>query len=272
MMKSSNFEKNSVKKHLIASDNGKLNIKPSKPKNASKVFSQEPSQYFLTSYFQEVLNFAPWNSISNFQSDTKMLTAFLFKLYGTNNGVLDITELLSFFEITKEDFLQTGMKIITGDNDEESVKDIINALKTQEVNYNNSKQREFVGEILIPFDSILKSTSIDLWNAKTLQDNLKLASEKLKARVEASKTHKATELTAEAFAKASKAAATAANEHATVNIRLNNLEKANRIDRTKNYKGGRSRLHFSQKNQKTASTSTNTAAQTATSASVPNLQ
>jgi hypothetical protein len=104
---------------------------------------------------------------------------------------------------------------------------------TQEFNYNNSKQREFVGEILIPFDSILKSTSIDLWNAKTLQDNLKLASEKLKARVEASKTLKATELTTEAFAKASEAAVTAANEHATVNIHLNNLERANRINKTK---------------------------------------
>jgi hypothetical protein len=86
---------------------------------------------------------------------TKIITLFLFKIYGSSN-LININDLLTFLEISQDKFLQTGAKILINDPNDDTVQEILNSLSLTDINEDLDEEIEFILEILLPFDSILK--------------------------------------------------------------------------------------------------------------------
>ncbi len=84
---------------------------------------------------------------------------------------------------------------------------------------------EFIQEILLSFHTIIRMTTIDLWENKNKQTNLAKASNKLKARMQAIQTNTITQATAAAITKATETIEAQEQTSATTNILLTNVEK-----------------------------------------------
>ncbi len=110
------------------------------------------------------------------------------------------------------------------------------------MNFNPSKKSEFefVQEVILSFDSILRFTSLEMWNAKSLANRKATASENLEASLKADDIANTTELIAETIAKAKHKINNKNELQTNSELRMTNLEKIlAKQQHQKNLKGGR---------------------------------
>jgi hypothetical protein len=132
----------------------------------------------------------------------KTLTLFFFKLY-TSAHIIDISLLVQFLEISIKEFTSVGAKLILNTNDDNKVEQEFNQLNILNFNPSKKTEFEFVQEVTLSFDSILRFTSLEIWNAKNLADRKATASENLDASLKADDIANTTELVAKTIMKAS---------------------------------------------------------------------
>jgi hypothetical protein len=129
----------------------------------------------MITYFQQCINpKINWfnTTSSNFNTNEipqKTLTLFFFKLY-TSTNIVDISPLLQILEVSLKEFILVGAKLILNTNDDSKVEKEFNQLNTSKFNPSKKTEFEFVQEVLLSLDSILRFTSLELWNAKSLAE------------------------------------------------------------------------------------------------------
>jgi hypothetical protein len=213
----------------------------------------------MINYFQHCINpKVNWLSASNTNSDErestqKMLTLFFFKLY-TSERIINISPLLQFLDISIKEFTSVGAKLILNTNDDSKVEREFNQLNILKFNPTKKTEFEFVQEVILSFDSILRFTSLELWNAKNLAERQATASEALEASLKADDTANTTELVAETIMKAKHKISNSNELQTNLELRMANLEKllAKQQQQQKNSKGGRSERRSSHTLSKTA--------------------
>jgi hypothetical protein len=114
---------------------------------------------------------------------------------------MDISPLLQFLEVSIKEFTSIGAKLILNTNDDKKVEQEFNRLNVLHFNPSKKSEFEFVQEVLLSFDSILRYTSLELWNAKSLANRKATASEALEASLKADDITNTTELVAETITK-----------------------------------------------------------------------
>jgi hypothetical protein len=153
-------------------------------------------------FFQHCTNFKiNWPSVTdtdicNKEYRQKILTLFLFKLY-TSKHIMDISPLLEFLEVSNKEFTSVGAKLILNTNNDIKVEQEFHRLNVLHFNPSKKSEFEFVQEVLLSFDSILRYTSLELWNDKSLANRKATASEALEASLKADDITNTTELVAE---------------------------------------------------------------------------
>jgi hypothetical protein len=147
-----------------------------------------------------------------------------------------------------------GAKLILNTNDDSKVEKEFNQLNTSKFNPSKKTEFEFVQEVLLSLDSILRFTSLELWNAKSLAERKATASETLEASLKADDIANTTELVAETIMKAKHKISNTNELQSNLELRMSNLEKtlAKQQQQQKNSKGGRSERRSSFTNLKTA--------------------
>jgi hypothetical protein len=197
-------------------------------------------------FFQHCTNFKiNWPSVTdtdicNKEYRQKILTLFLFKLY-TSKHIMDISPLLEFLEVSNKEFTSVGAKLILNTNNDIKVEQEFHRLNVLHFNPSKKSEFEFVQEVLLSFDSILRYTSLELWNDKSLANRKATASEALEASLKADDITNTTELVAETIAKAKNNIQHKNEIQTNLELRMTNLEKmlTKHQQQQKNYKGGR---------------------------------
>jgi len=166
-------------------------------------------------------------------------------------------DLISYLELPPEVILLTGAKILANTNSEDDALHILQSLQASNLNLNDKLQHTFVTEMLLQFNQILQTTTIDIWKSHNRKTTQETAANKLKAKMAALETTNATKATAQAIQNAFSNINDTEKLNANSNLRLANLEKnlkrqeqkTNEISNTlrnknknqqqKNYKGSR---------------------------------
>jgi hypothetical protein len=153
----------------------------------------------LVSYSTEVLKTPNWVSVPH-----KYITIFLLKIY-LSNTCLEISNILSFFEVPSDALLIIGAKILLNTTDNEEALNTLGLLNLSDINLNNDFQYNFVSKTLIPFDQILRATTVDLWCHYKEKCKQFAAFSKFKSKLASQDTLKATAVTAAAISEVSEA-------------------------------------------------------------------
>jgi hypothetical protein len=174
----------------------------------------------MIAYNKEILTPPKWT----YQS-TQNINLLLLKLY-LSNTCIDISDILSFFELPPETILLTGAKLLLNIDTEEEISHIINSIDLSFINLNEETQYNFITETLIPFDQILRATTTNLWHSYKEKTKHISALNNLQSKLASQDTFKATAATSAAIAKASEQFDKSQNTNLHTNLRLSNLEKA----------------------------------------------
>jgi hypothetical protein len=105
-------------------------------------------------------------------------------------------------------------------------KNIINSINLSNINLNEETQYNFITETLIPFDQMLRATTIDLWHHHKEKNKQIKAFNNLLSKLASQDTLKATAATAAAISKASEIYNNSQNTNLQTNLRLSSLEKS----------------------------------------------
>jgi hypothetical protein len=199
----------------------------------------------MITYFKHCINPAiNWLNIRNKaiiekENNQKTLTLFFFKLYTTTH-IIDITPILQFLEVSIKEFTSVGAKLILNTNDDTKIEQEFRNINILNFNPTKKSEFEFVQEVILSFDSILRFTSLEMWNAKSLADRKATASEHLEASLKADDITNTTELIAETITKAKHKINNKNELQSNLELRMSNLEKMlAKQQQQKNYKGGR---------------------------------
>jgi hypothetical protein len=201
----------------------------------------------LASFYADIIGQPYWPSISR-----KNTTLFLLKIYLSNNYI-DTEDLSDHFGLPLEEVLNLGAKIIHDTATDSEINLIVSNLNISEFNTTDNLQKEFVSEVLVNFNQIIKICTIDIWHFYKEKTRQTTAANNLKLKMKAIGNSTATVATALAISKATDTINLAQSADVKTNLRLSNLEKSfrkqesatneirNKIKRTpqKNYSGSR---------------------------------
>jgi len=199
----------------------------------------------LSSFYADIIGQPYWPSVS-----IKNITLFLLKIYFSNSYIQtdDLTEHLG---LPLEDILLLSAKIIHDAASDSEVKNLISNINILEFDTTDNIQREFVSEVLMNFNQIIRITTIDIWHYNKERTRQSKAAQNLKFKMKSLDTLAVTTATASALSKATESFNNAHTTEAKTNLRISNIEKAirrqenttneiaNKIKRTpqKNYSG-----------------------------------
>ena len=98
-------------------------------------------------------------------------------------------------------------------------------MNLNDIDVGNSIHENFLSETLISFDQILKITTIDTWLFQKERNKQTTAAQNLKAKMASIRTTQATEITAQAIARATESLDLMKSKDLSTNLRISNLEK-----------------------------------------------
>jgi len=173
----------------------------------------------LTSFNTDIMGTPSWPSVP-----PKYTTLFLLKLY-LSNAVLNITELVQFFELTADEILLHCAKIILNTNSDEEANTLLNSLSLADIDMGDELQNIVIKEILLNFDQIIRITTSGLWSYHKTKMKQHTASNNLKLKMLENETISASEATALALTKATEQDKIINETNLNTNLRLINLEK-----------------------------------------------
>jgi len=174
----------------------------------------------LSSFYADEISQPYWPSISR-----KNTTLFLLKIYLSNNYI-DTEDLSDHFGLPLEEILNLGAKIIHDTSTDSEISHIVSSLNMSEFNTTDNLQREFVSEVLVNFNQIIKICTIDIWHFNKEKTRQTTAANNLKLKMKSIDTSTATVATARAISKATDAINIAQSTELKTNLRLSNLEKS----------------------------------------------
>jgi len=173
----------------------------------------------LTSFNTDIMGTPSWPSVL-----PKYTTLFLLKLY-LSNTVLNITELVHFFELTADEILLHCAKLILNTNSDEEATTLLSSLSLSDIDMGDELQNIVIKEILLNFDQIIRLTTSGLWSYHKTKMKQYTASNNLKLKMLENETISASEATALALTKATEQAKLLNETNLNTNLRLINLEK-----------------------------------------------
>jgi hypothetical protein len=173
----------------------------------------------LVAFYTEILGAPCWFSVPKEHN-----ALFLLKLY-LSNTILDTSELSTFLNLSPEDILLIGTKLLARISTDDEANSLLNSLELVNIDYNDDFECTFIKETLLNFDQILIISTIHIWS--TYEEKLKqvLAASNVKARMKSLATVDATDATAAAINRATEILNTSQNLHLNTNLRLTTLEK-----------------------------------------------
>jgi hypothetical protein len=149
----------------------------------------------------------------------------MFKLY-LSKEYFDIDSLVNYLGIPTEDILIMGAKTFKNINSNEEGTKILESLNIKEVNMDTPLDSTFTLEILINFDQILKTTTLEIWQKHTEKTKKKtIAAINMKSRMQSHATINATTATAMAIAKATNNMEYNHSLNMSANLCISNVEK-----------------------------------------------
>jgi hypothetical protein len=172
----------------------------------------------LTSFHTEIIGMPTWPSAL-----TARTTLFLFKLY-LSNKLLDIYDLISYFNIPSENIVLVGTKNLTGLTPDEEAANLIESLKLPEIDMDDDLQNTIIREARVNFDQILRISTTGIWSTYTEIVKQSMATPNLKSKMQALETINATESTALAICQATENINNIHPLNLSTNLRVNNLE------------------------------------------------
>jgi len=176
----------------------------------------------LSSYNGDIIGTPNWPS-----APTKHIPLFLLKIYFSNEYI-NTTKLTQYLEMSTEEILLLSTRIISNLQTDEEAKTLLDSFNLTEIDPEDPIESGFITETLDQFNSILTTTTIDLWSHHEKKTKANTAVNNLKNKMELLKAVTATTSTALAIDKAIENANTAQNSDRQSQLRLANLEKAQR--------------------------------------------
>jgi len=176
----------------------------------------------LYSYWEDIIGLAHWPD-----EIERYILLLLLKIYFETDYISDIEEIIAYFELPPNDILLLASGIITHCNDDIKNQSILTSIDQLYLNFSNSTntQLSILKETLSAFDSILRATTIHLWEFNLLQLRELEASQKLKTKMETHHISSATAATAKSINKAIETIETTNATNQATHIRILNLEK-----------------------------------------------
>ncbi len=147
----------------------------------------------------------------------------MLKIY-LSYAYIDINAITNYLEMSPEQILSIGMKILQNTSSESNSKKIIDNLKLTDVNMEEYTDNTFVTKVWLSLHQILWFTTFDLWNQHKDRAKKTAAGLKLNSKMKALKTVNATESTALAIAKAAENANASYLATLETHLRISNQE------------------------------------------------
>jgi hypothetical protein len=174
----------------------------------------------LITYNTEVIGMPSWPSVP-----LKYTALFLLKLYFSNK-LLDVSDLISFLDLTSELIIITGAKIMLKTSSNDEATKLLDTLLLSDIDMNDELHNIIIRETLLNFDQTIRFTTVYLWLQHKEKERQATASLNLTSKITSIESTNASELTAMAIAKASNKITNDDSLNINANLRLNNLEKA----------------------------------------------
>jgi uncharacterized protein YqgV (UPF0045/DUF77 family) len=152
------------------------------------------------------------------------LTLFLNKIYLTNE-IVDTNNLIEHLDLPIHNIKLICSQLLSNKPSEEEAINLFNSLNLSDINPEDKQQYDFIHETILQFDQILQITLIDVWAAQKNRLLKIIAADKLKAKLTAMETLKATAATAMAIAKATNNINDSNTQNLHTNLRLSNIEQ-----------------------------------------------
>jgi hypothetical protein len=112
----------------------------------------------IMSYYSDIINPTSWNSIPHL-----LIPLLLIKIYFDMSMIPEVQNIIQYFNIPKEEILIIASKIITGHNVNHRAQDALESINISLLKKLDDSQSIFINETLNNFHSIIKATTIDLW-------------------------------------------------------------------------------------------------------------
>jgi hypothetical protein len=117
-------------------------------------------------------------------------------------------------------------KIIHDTLSDSEVKHLISDINILEFDTTDNIQKEFVSEVLMNFNQIVRITTIDIWHYNKERTRQSKAAQNLKFKMKSLDTLAVTTATASALSNATESINNAHTTEAKTNLRITNIEKA----------------------------------------------
>jgi hypothetical protein len=173
----------------------------------------------LVAFYSEILGLPNWPSIRK-----ELITLFFFKLYFSNT-LLDTSEISNHLSLEPEDILLIGTKILTKTSMDDEATSILNSLDTSDADINDDFQSNFISEILLNFDQILRISTTVIWSTHKEKLKQTMAASNLKAKLQSLATINATDATANAINRATENLNVSNQLNLNTNLRISTVEK-----------------------------------------------
>jgi hypothetical protein len=173
----------------------------------------------LISYWTDLLQPLPWPPIM----DNPLL--LILKIYFNKEYTPDITKIEKYLEYPSTEILLTAVNIFTKYNNTTINMNIINDIDLHQLENLKQNHITVIMETLSSFDSILRATTITLWDSYSLKIRQTEASIKFKAKMDASRTQSATAATAKSIEKAVQSISSDNTCNQITQLRISNIEK-----------------------------------------------
>jgi len=173
----------------------------------------------LISYWTDLLQPLPWPPII----DNPLL--LILKIYYNKEYTPDIIEIEKYLEYPSTEILLNAVNIITKYNNKTINMNIINDIDLHQLENLKQNHITVIMETPSSFDSILRATTITLWDSYSLKIRQTEASIKFKAKMDASRTQSATAATAKSIKKAVQSISSDSTCNQITQLRISNIEK-----------------------------------------------
>jgi len=174
----------------------------------------------LSSFYADIIGQPYWPSITR-----KNTTLFLIKIYLSNNYI-STEDLSQHFGLPLEEILLLRAKIVYDTASESEFDQTISNMNISEFNINDNLQKEFVSEVLMNINQIIRISTIDIWYLSKEKVCQTTAAKNLKLKMISMDTSIVTAATALTISKSTDSINMAQSTDLKTNLRLSNLEKS----------------------------------------------
>jgi len=173
----------------------------------------------LASYWSDIFHPISWPP----EIDNPLL--LILKIFFSTEHTPDITDIEKYLDTPTNELLLTATNIITKYNNVDTNSNIIHEIDLNTLGLLDHEQATLIMETLSSFDSILRATTITLWDNHSLKIRQTEASLKFQAKMEASRTLSATTATMKSINKAIHHINNETSTNQITQVRISNIEK-----------------------------------------------